>query len=267
MQTVKHNQDGVTLILALLIMSGIAIITVTVSFFVIQEIRASRASTLTEPAIIAAETAGERGIYQIKRAGVGSVLTCSESIPYTQLSGVTGGSTNTRVRTCLDFIPAVFELGLNQEPLDFYLYDPANINGNLCLETGTCDPATGLGQGSQIYSAVNVRYLNGTSNVRINIVTLDGVSVVNTLISPGTNPSFIIPANIAGSTDERLRVTLTPTSGNVTIEVSTSGTITGLPDYRTVDAQGCVAKTNITNCESTNEIYKRRMNITVPATE
>jgi hypothetical protein len=253
-------QDGVTLLLAVLITSGIFIITLTIAVFVTQEIRASRASVLTEPAIIAAETAGESGIYRIKRGGVSSVTNCSASTPYTQVGGATGGTTNTRVRSCLDFVPATFELKETDSPLEFYLYDPTDVNGNFCMEASAC-------AGDQLYQTVVIRHLTGTSNVYVNAITLDGATVGTQLVSPGTTYSMNIPRDIAGSTDERVKFTMVSTLGTATVQVSTTGTYTGLPDYRTIDAQGCVANVNITNCDGSQETYKRRLNITVPATE
>lgn len=248
-------EDGVTLLMSVMIMSGILIISVTVAFFVVQEIKNARSSVMTEPAIIAAETAGEQGIYTIKR---GTFNTNCSSASYTQLDGSSSSST-TRIKKCVAFKPAVFELSSDDPaPLEFYLYDPNDINGNLCMRQTTCS-------GAQLYETLIVKHLTGNSSVYVNIVTLDGVSVATQVISPNSSYTFIIPPNIPGSDDERLKVTVLPTLGDATLEVSTSGVYSGLPDYRTIDAQGCVALTSITDCETNPETYNRRINITVPA--
>lgn len=249
------SQEGVTLLLAVLIMSGIALITVTISFFVIQELKGARASILTEPAITAAETAGEQSVFEIKR---GTFTTDCNSASYTQMNGVSGGTTNTRIKRCIAFTPAVFELISPSTPLEFYLYDPADVNGNLCMEASSCT-------GAQLFDAIVINHLIGSYNVNVNMVTLDGIPVANTTVSPGSTISIPIPLDISGSTDERLKIKLTPTGIPSTVQVSTTGLYNGLPDFRTVDAEGCVGVTNIANCNSNPEIFKRRLNITVPA--
>lgn len=250
-----------TLLLSVMIMSAVLIITVTVAFFVVQEIKNSRSSVLTEPAIIAAETGGEQGIYRIKRSVYNPE--CA-STAYTGLDGSAGAS-DVRTKTCVTYGKAVFELSSNDAtPLEFYLYDPNNVNGNLCMEAD--DPVGNPPcDGAQLYTALVIKHLLGNSNVYVNIVTLDGASVATQVITAGSNNTFPIPANILSSDDERLKVTVLPTFGNATLEISTTGVYGGLPDYRTIDAQGCVGKNNITDCETDPETYNRRINITVPA--
>lgn len=251
------DQDGVTLLLAVMIMSGVLVISVTVAFFVVQEVKNARSSVLTEPAIIAAETAGEQGIYRIKRDAFN--VNCATA-QYTDIDGLTtAGTSPVRTKTCVAFVPAVFELSSNDPaPLEFYLYDPTNVNGNLCMEASSC-------AGAQLYQTLIIKHLVGNSNVYVNIVTLDGASVATQLISPSSTNTFNIPRDILSSNDERLKVTVLPTFGNATLEVSTTGVYTGLPDYRTIDAQGCSSRTEVSNCETGPETYNRRINITVPA--
>jgi hypothetical protein len=254
-------EEGIALLLTVMMISGIAIITITVAFFVMQEVRISRSSTLTEPAIVAAETAGEQGIFTIKR---GTFNTACTGATYTQLDGTTsGGSSNTRIKKCITTVPATFQFSA-AEPLTFFLYDPTNVNGNLCMETDAVCPAGGNGVGSQLFSSVIIRYSTGSWAVNVAIETLDGVSVQNTTLNPGITGTYAISRDILGSADERLQVTLTPTAGTSTVEVSTTGVYTGLPDYQTVDAEGCVGLASITNCNDTSELYKRRINITLP---
>src|SRR6185503_11801329 len=64
----SHGQAGVTLLIAILILSGLALISSAIAVFTIQEVRSSRATLATEPAIVAAEGAGERGVYALKRS-------------------------------------------------------------------------------------------------------------------------------------------------------------------------------------------------------
>lgn len=256
----KNPQDGITILFSILIMSTIAVISFAVASFVVIEVRGSRASTLTEPAIVAAETAGEQSIFLIKR---GTFTTDCSSASYTQTSGTTGGSTNTRIKKCLTSVPATFQF-TNADPLVVYIYDPNDVNGNTCMEQSTPCNSSGVGTGSQLFSSVIVRYLTGDFNIDVDMVTLDGIVVTNSTLTPTSTGTYPIALDIPSASDERLRLTLTPTSGSSTVEISTTGVYNGLPDYQTVDLEGCVSLVNITNCESSNETHKRRLNITLP---
>jgi hypothetical protein len=255
-----NSQSGITLLLTVILISAIAIISVTVAFFVVQEIRNARSSKLTEPAIIAAETAGEQGVYMIKR---GAFNTACNVATYTQLSGAAGGTTNTRIKKCIGTEAVTFQVSA-AEPKTVYLYDPANINGNTCMEQDLPCNANGQGAGARLFEDVTITHETGSFNLNIEIVTLDGLPYVSDIISPGGEETYDIAGNIVGSNDERLAITLAPTSGTVTVTVRTSGIYDGLPAYQTVDAEGCVGVTTISDCNSSLETYKRRINVTVP---
>jgi type II secretory pathway pseudopilin PulG len=257
------NQDGITLLLAIMVMSGIAAITVTVAFFVMQEVRAARSSALTEPAIVAAESAGEQGIYQIKR---GTFNTTCDTAVYTQIDGrTTTGSVNTRIKKCIVNKPAVIDIKPS-DPFETTLYDPNNVQGNKCLEDDAVCPQSGGGTGRQLYSSVVVQHLSGGFDGRLTISTFDGLTYASNVVIPRNGTATVpIDRDILNSTDERLLLTVTSPSGDITVQISTTGVYTGLPDYRTVDAEGCVGLTNITSCETTtSEVFKRRLNITLP---
>jgi|GEM_PF-5822457 len=264
------REDGVAILLTVMIVSGITVISVTVAAFVLQEVRSARSSALTEPAIIAAETAGEQGIYQVKRSSFsGSCATAS----YTHLDGsTTGGSTNTRIKKCITTQPAVQQVTA-ATPWVFFLYDHTNVQRNTCMEVVCPFPATpipdadGVGSGNQLYTSLVITSVTGTTSLNVDIDTVSGSNYDSGTVPPGNTGIFGIDRDILGASDERLRVTLTPTSGTLTVSVSTTGEpgwAPGLPDYQTIDAEGCVGLTDITSCDSTNEIYKRRINITLP---
>jgi hypothetical protein len=259
----KNREAGVTLLLAVILVSAIALITSTIAAFVIQEIRSSRSSALTEPAIIAAESAGEQGLYEIKQGGV--IQNC-DSPTYTQIDG-TANSSATRIMKCITSSPAIFQID-SATPLTFYLYDSANVNGNTCMESGNCDAQSGVGDGNQLYTSLKLNYLTGGNQIDVEIVTLDGISInAFPLASAGNSDTYPIPRDILGSSDERLMVTLTPSGGTSTVEVSTTrsnGTVTGIPDYETLDATGCQSLNTITDCDTDTETFKRRINITLP---
>ncbi len=265
------NQAGVTLLLSVMLMAGITVITTTIGFFVIQEIRTSRSATLTEPSIIAAEGAGEQSLFRVKK-GTGSTSTlssCSSSLAYTKQDGTSatsGAGTKTIVRKCESPSVGTFKIKAG-EPLVVFLYDINNINGNLCMESGTCPSASAdsAGTGSQLYSSINIRYISGGFALPVNIETLDDVSLpVGGSLSVGATGTYSIPINIIGSTDERLKIILEPSAGSATVEISTVGSAPGLPDFQTVDAEGCTAIVNISDCDQSREAYKRRINITIP---
>ncbi len=256
-----REQSGITLLLSVLILSGIFIVVTTVSILAVQEIRASRSSSLSEPAIVAAETSGEQGIWLLKRSTFSTSCPASSA---TQIDGTTSTSSTTRTTKCVTYDKASFDVQPGT-PVSFFLYDPADINGNLCMNADvpvgapTCD-------GGKLFGNIVLRMMSGAFSANVDAVTLDGTyfnSFGLTLVPNGTL-TIPIPDPIPGSADERIVVTITATSP-ITVEATTSGgVITGLPDYPTIDAEGCSSTTAITNCNSTNEIFKRRVNITVP---
>jgi hypothetical protein len=53
-----------------MIMSGLVVISTTVAVLANQQIRASRAQLVTEPAFVAAKSGGEEGLWIVKRRDV-----------------------------------------------------------------------------------------------------------------------------------------------------------------------------------------------------
>jgi Tfp pilus assembly protein PilX len=236
----RNNQAGVTLLISILIMSGLALISLTVGAFAIQELRASRAVVLAEPAISAAETAGEQGLWAIKRNV--SLANCTSG---TASSSLANGA---RVTYCKTYSSAVFDLKAST-PFVFYLYDPNNINSNIDLL-------------SYPYNTLTITNQAGNFSADVNVVRLDGTAVGTqpVTIAPGTTQVINIPAVSAGS-EGRMKVTIQST-GAATVAVNTNQ---GLPNYPTVNAGGCAAKTAVSDCNNTSqELYSRRLNITVP---
>jgi hypothetical protein len=251
----KNPEQGVTLLMSILIMASLFIITLTITFFTIQELRQSRANALSEPSIVAAETGGEQGIWLLKRSTFSDQCPADGSY---QVDGTTSGSSRVRMAKCVSYEAATFELKPSEDFV-FFLYDPTNINGNLCMERNspTCD-------GAQLYSSVNFTHVDGGFAVTADIYTLDGVLVGQTIIpTSGTLTSINIIRDIVGSTDERLRVTLR-SPDYATVTVDTEGDIGGMPDFPTVDSEGCSAHANVPDCNEQSEVFKRRINITVP---
>lgn len=239
-----HKQDGVTLLLTVLILGGVTLITVLISAFAISELRSSRAVILSEPAITAAETGGEQGIWELKRSG--SIQNSSVVL------------TNNAVVNKSMFLSSA-TLKLKQSvPLSFFLYDPNNINGNL----------------SPGYYSLIVTNRSPSFSISVIAQTIDGQVFINGQ-NVGPNASVAIPAqqpsatnlvNLSPGNDERYKVTL-QANGNATVDVTatdSSGVSQGLPDFPTVDSQGCSARSNILSCTSNSDSFIRRLNILVP---
>jgi hypothetical protein len=267
-QTNIDDQSGVTLLLSVLILAGMFIITVTVTFFAIQELRASRANQLTEPAIVAAETSGEQGVWLIKRNYTAFTDTCPAD-DTTQVDGTTSAPGKIVTTRCVTYDKALFQLGPS-EAKDFYLYDPADINGNLCMNADN-PPGGAACDGGQLYKKIEFSMASGSFALNAAAVTVDGQTFVGSSVTVPTSGSvatITIPDPIPGAADERLRVTVTnpSSSTSASVNVTTSGgVLTGLPDYPTVDATGCSALVNVSDCDDDNsEIFKRRINVTVP---
>ncbi|TSA45722.1 hypothetical protein D4R52_01915 [bacterium] len=117
----KSNEDGVTLIMAIVILSVVTFISFALSTLVLREIGIAKVAIRTEPAISAANAGGEIGYYRFIR-GKGSVDTTG-STPYS------GGSY--AVTSQLYSNPYIFNIapaggGANQAVR--YLYDPLYPN-------------------------------------------------------------------------------------------------------------------------------------------
>ncbi|MBI4363231.1 MAG: hypothetical protein HY545_00070 [Candidatus Doudnabacteria bacterium] len=231
------DQEGVTLLISLLIMSGITLITLTVGFFAIQEIRSTRAVLLTEPAIAAAETGGEQGIWAIKNNT--SLSDCSTGKSIGTLANYS------KVEACKYYGAATIEIAASSE-YNFFLYNPNDINGDVDL---TRFP----------YSYLSVIHKSGGYSVVVTITRIDGSAVGSSTVSPGGGGTISIPEVISGS-EGRMKVTLFST-GDATVEVNTNQ---GIPDRPTVDSAGCSGTAASTDCSSVQSAYKRRINVTVP---
>lgn len=248
-----RSESGVTLLIAVLVMSGLALISVAVATFAVQELRASRAVLSTEPAISAAESAGEEGLWAVKRSGTLVDCTTLTTTPTT----LTNGALSNR---CKSYSNAVLDLEANKA-LVFYLYDPNDINGDLDLQgQKVCTQPASSNPAGFLFSSMTIISQSGTTTVTASIVRLDGTVVANQTITPGSTEVISIPA-VALCSDGRMKVTLLST-GNVTVNVNTN---LGMPNFPTINAGGCAARSALTDCNGSNsEQFNRRINITVP---
>lgn len=242
----KYFQEGVTLLISVLVMAGLALISLSVASFSIQELRSSRAVLVTEPAISAAETAGEQGLWAVNRGvAINPCPTATNPNP-PQTNQVLGNGAF--VNTCKSYQSATLDLSANT-PSVFFLYDPNDINGNVDLLTYP-------------YNTLTVTHKSGQLLVNVNLVRVDGTPVGSqpVVVPPGGTQVINIPAVSSGS-EGRMKVTL-QSAGNATVFVNTNQ---GLPSFPTINAGGCASKTGITDCSNAaqEEIFNRRINITV----
>jgi hypothetical protein len=230
------DQRGVTLLLSVFVLSGITLISITVGFFTIQEIRSSRAIILSEPAIAAAESAGERGLWAIKRSG--AITECSNGVTTQNIGGAI-------VDYCRSYGAAVINLEAGQSRT-LFLYNPNDINGDIDLSEFP-------------YTFFQTNHITGNFSVSVVIDRLDGNSVGNANVSPGGVESINVPS-VPQDIEARMRVTLSSAS-DATVRVNTNQ---GLPNVPTIDAAGCSSESPINNCSQVDESFKRRINIIVP---
>ncbi|MBX4187902.1 MAG: hypothetical protein KW793_02075 [Candidatus Doudnabacteria bacterium] len=257
-----EQQKGVAILLAVLLISAITVISTTIAFFLIQEVKSNRATYMTEPAIVAAESAAEQGIYQIKR---GTAVSSCDSNP--TFGNVDPANNKVKYRNCLIASKATFQIDQSKD-LVLYLYDPTNINGNLCMETTSSCPLDGNGSGTQLFTSLNIQHVTG-GLVTATLESLDGLYSTTQLVSIGSKAIIPIARNLPNAEDERLKVTIS-TGSIATIDVDAGmagnlGVYQGLPSYATIDAEACSAfNVTPTTCDTAGEIYTRRINVTLP---
>lgn len=251
----RESQAGITLLMSVLVVSTLFLISIAVTTLVVQEIRATRSTRLTEPAIIAAESAGEQGLFIYKQTGVDIPRSCTPATGYT--STVSGGCGNSAVRVSktISYDAVIIPLTPSEVKV-IYLYDPAAKDTNTTMMIGA-DP---------VYDTFALRHVTGTTPVDVSIETLDGVPVAGSNVNRKTTGTFIVNS-VIGSTDKRMKVTITAGASPTTVELSTSGYYSwdGIPDYPTIQAEACSAPTSISSCSAVGtEVYRRRLDITVP---
>ena len=230
------KQEGITLLIAVLIVSATAVVTSTVGYFAIQEIRASRAVSMSEPAISAALSGGEEGLWSIKRGGT---LTACPNATTTSVNN------NVKIDLCKSYGPAEVTVTAGV-PYMLYLYNPNDINGDADLS-------------DYPYSYVQVTNYSASTTMGVDVKRIDDTPVSTQSVTPGNTITINIPAVSPGQ-EGRMKITLTtPSTTNVWVNTNR-----GMPEYPILDSSGCSSAATITTCNDGAEIYKRKINITVP---
>jgi hypothetical protein len=266
----NFSESGITLLLAIFIMSGLSLIAITVSALAIQNIRNSRSAVFSEPAIGQAQSGAEEGLWNIKRNL--AVPSCNNS-PLQNSESVGAANTWSARTVCKDYTDATIDLSANT-PYNFYLYDPDDKNGDVDL--------TGI-SGGDPYRCMTVDLLSGANNLKITVKRLDGTAwgspsttTINSSTAKGSSSCTGTATqatinNLAGPSgqDNRLQVTLTyceaicvPGSSSAKVLVTTN---IGMPTFPTIDSVGCAQRgaSQTSACDG-NEIYSRRINVSVP---
>jgi hypothetical protein len=249
----KANQAGVTLLIAVLILAGLTLISLSIATFTIQELRASRAIILSEPAIGAAESASEAGIWAIKRNT--ALIDCTSGTTSSTLTN------NSAVSTCKSYGAATLEIKAGVA-LEFYLYDPNDPNGDIDLQgCGTC-PEPSTNPAGFRYNTLTVTNQTGTNNVDVTVNRVDGTPVVLTAsVPPDRSPHDFFMPDVTPGEEGRMLVRL-ESIVDATILVNTNQ---GMPNFPTIHSTGCSSKAANVDCSSTSqELFSRKIQVTVP---
>lgn len=245
-----HNrQAGVTLLLAVMIVSGISLISLTVAFLGIQEIRNSKSASLTGSAIGAADTGSEQGLWNAKRRN--NVADCSGNVAFSDLGN------NSASGVCKNYnAPITINLEANKEA-ELFLYDPNDINGDYDLRgCEFCDPPLVNSAGFNITN-IKVNRTSGPFQVDVNVYRINNAVAFKSGVA-NDNEASINFVNKPGD-ENRMRVTFSSQSAAV-IVVSTNK---GIPSMATIESTGCAAAKNIENCNEDN-IVSRKLEVTLP---
>jgi hypothetical protein len=236
-------QTGVTMLLAVLAMSGITLVALAVAAFAVQEIRSSRAVAATEPAYNAAYTGTEYALWALKRTGVGSVPDCLTSI-----TTVSFPASNSSAGYCKTYASGTYSLTAGQ-PKAFFLYNPNDPSGDTDLSEFP-------------YEYLSVSNASNTFTVSVEITRLDGTEVGSALVPPNS-PGAVIEIPIIGpgpNVEARMKVRMEALLGDAVVLVNTN---LGLPDRLALVSDGCNTRT-IDGCTSgAGELFTRKVAVII----
>ncbi len=205
----RESQQGVTLLMTLLILASMIVVVLSIGTIIINEIRASGELITTEPAITAAEAGAELGLFfQIRNVGT---LSANCAAPTTAAL-----SNNTSLSSCANYFlpnPTTADVQANAEQ-DYFLYNPV-------------PPQTG----SPGYTSVSIEMVSGNS-ATVNLCSYD---VISCATSPDISSTTINNGQQwnSGSLDPTKQYEITILNGNEASIFSISDTNTngnvGLP--------------------------------------
>jgi hypothetical protein len=214
-RAIRKGQEGVTLLLTLMIMAALSAIVFSISAIALNELHTANNELSTEPAITAAEGIAEEQLFQDER-GINTACNSSGTEQFTM--------SNTKATYLNSFYydgAYNFSVSPNAEQ-DFYLYNPCSAGGSTAPN----------------YTSVAVSLQNGaSSNAMVDLCTWTNTNcsgdpdITYATLYPGNtvtfDSSFINPSNqyvvavIFGSAVG---------AGNFSIQTTSSDpTITGIP--------------------------------------
>ncbi len=212
----RESEQGVTLLLALMILAAVTAIVFSIATISINEIRTSSELTKTEPVITADEALAEDQLFRTVR-GLGTVASCA-SPSTTTVNSVS-------VSSCAGYYsdnPYNLSLAANAEK-DFYLYNPVTQGGNPGFTSLSVQLTSGT-SGTVYLCTFDINNCVSNPNIDSRALTSGGVtSWTSPALNPATQYQLII-VNGAGSSATYL-VSSSPTglpAGVTTIDNSGS---------------------------------------------
>ena len=255
------SETGVTLLLSILILSAVTLISLSVAAFSLNQIRSSRSVVQSNSAISAAESAGEEGVWSIKRGGT-TLPSCSSSpTPPVSQPLDPGFSDGAGANSCLTHSDATISLTANTDYV-LYLSDPLDPSNDYDLQGCVpCTPQSSNPNGFP-YSSLTVNNESSNYSVSVTVDRLDGTNLVSSSIPPNSMaPSPFSLTLPAPGNEARMKITLN-SPGNAVVDITTD---LGMPNYPTVSSLGCSAIQTVTDCNSTGlELFTRKINVVVP---
>lgn len=112
------NQEGVTLVVAIVLLSAVTFVSFSLSTVALRELKSARLVTNAEPAFAGANAGGETGLYRLQR-GAGSISSSNQSLSQSS-------ATYDIIADLLDD-PYLYTVAGGQT-LNVGLYDPENTN-------------------------------------------------------------------------------------------------------------------------------------------
>lgn len=237
-KTDRESEKGVTMLLSVLIMSSLVLIATTVAFLAIQELRSSRAALVSEPALVAAKSGGEEGLWTVKRGNLSDLPDCSVST-----TGQGFSASSSYLNYCKSFSGDTIEV--TTTPTSILLYNPNDPNGDTDLS-------------DYPYSSLTIAS-TGSYAVSVNVSRIDGDFISSFMVNPGGTPVTVsLPAAPTGS-EGRMMITL-QSNGPTMTDITTDR---GLPTNLNIVSSGCSSRaSSLSTCSvSSKEIFTRKIEV------
>lgn len=219
------NQEGVTLIISIVLLAAVTFISFSISTIAIREIGVSRLILRSEPAISGANSGGEVGLYKLLRETGGTTTSGNLSL---------SGASYDLVTKLYDNDPTAFTVA-SAEILNIGLYNPENINDK-----------------SQLYQSFDLTN-TGQNAFRVSVASWSTPKTV--FCSQTVPPGQSIPTcTLVFAGDGRYLISVDPSGA------AAAGTISAL---HTDGSRGAPATTPTLDVTGTSGTVERRIQINV----